>query len=102
MAFEPGIEASATARGASTSVPSVLELLPVDKVFPIQIGSEVFKISYIQKGCQTNLVAMRSTLTHRAISHTSLWSTAGINSKPCTLIVIRPSSRTLFDTCKDI
>ena len=44
MALDPGTATS----GGSVALPTTptVQLLPVDKVFPIQIGSESFKISY--------------------------------------------------------
>jgi hypothetical protein len=43
MAADP---AASAVPGGSTQLAETLQLLPIDKVFPIQIGSEVFKISY--------------------------------------------------------
>src|SRR5277367_5173632 len=42
MAQDPGTATSGT---SITQPPTPLQLLPVDTVFPIQIGSEVFRIS---------------------------------------------------------
>jgi hypothetical protein len=43
MAADP---AASALPGSTTQLAETLQLLPIDKVFPIQIGSEVFKISY--------------------------------------------------------
>lgn len=43
MAQDPG---TVTSGVSSTHTPAPVQLLPIDKVFPIQIGSEVFRISY--------------------------------------------------------
>jgi len=45
MTQDPGTTASAGSTGHSSTSGS-LQLLPIDKVFSIQIGSEVFRISY--------------------------------------------------------
>ena len=42
MAQDPG---TATSAASSNHTPTPVQLLPIDKVFPIQIGSEMFRIS---------------------------------------------------------
>jgi len=49
MAQDPGTTNSAGSAGHSSASGS-LQLLPIDKVFLIQIGSEVFRISYLPLG----------------------------------------------------
>jgi hypothetical protein len=45
MAQDPGTTRS-SASGSAPPPAQPVQLLPIDRVFPIQIGSELFRISY--------------------------------------------------------
>jgi hypothetical protein len=49
MAQDPGMTAAGL-NNSGVPTPPTIQLLPIDKVFPIQIGSEVFRISYVSVG----------------------------------------------------
>jgi hypothetical protein len=51
LAMEAVQDSGTTTSGGSAGQPGTptVQLLPIDKVFPIQIGSEVFRISYLAK-----------------------------------------------------
>lgn len=75
MAQEPSISGSNSVAPSTTPIIHD-QLLPIDKVFPIQIGSEVFRISYtliIDGLTQGQCIELRLSELLYAILHCSLW-----------------------------